>query len=263
MTILACDDERIPLELLSASIREARPEARLFAFGDPMELLDFARQNQADVAFLDIQMYGMTGLELAKRLKDLIPEINIIFVTGYSQYAGDAMMLRASGYVMKPTTKEMIETELANLRHPVAEKKTSRLRVQCFGNFEVYADEQPVHFEFSRTKEMFAYLVDRRGAAANTGELCCVLWEDDSESRKVQLRKHLADLAHTLERVGAADVFLKARNSFAVARDKLDCDFYSFLRGDSAAVNAYFGEYMTQYSWAEMTLGSLKSENRR
>jgi two-component system LytT family response regulator len=66
-----------------------------------------------------------------------------------------------------------------------------------------------------------------------------------------------------LERVGAADVFLKARNSFAVARDKLDCDFYSFLRGDSAAVNAYFGEYMTQYSWAEMTLGSLKSDDRR
>jgi len=261
MIILACDDERIPLELLSASIRAARPEAELFAFNDPLELLEFAGQKKADVAFLDIQMYGMTGIELAKRLKDLMPEINIIFVTGYSQYTGDALKLRASGYVMKPTTKEMIETELANLRRPVTEKKTSRLRVQCFGNFEVYADGQPLRFEFSRTKELFAYLVDRRGAPANTGELCCALWEDDGYSRKVQLRKHLADLSHTLERAGAGNVFLKSRNSFAVDRDALACDFYSFLRGDAAAVNAYFGEYMTQYSWAEMTLSSLEGKN--
>lgn len=224
MRILACDDERIPLELLTASIREARPEAELFSFNDPQELLAFAGQGRADVAFLDIQMFGMTGLELAKRLKDLTPEINIIFVTGYSQYTGDALKLRASGYVMKPTTKEMIETELENLRRPVAENRTSRLQVQCFGNFEVYADGQPVRYEFSRTKELFAYLVDR---------------------------------------AGAADVFLKTRNNFAVARDAMDCDYYRFLSGDTAAVNAYFGEYMTQYSWAELTLGSLEVKTRR
>ena len=130
MMILACDDERIPLELLSASIREARPEARLFAFGDPMELLDFARQNQADVAFLDIQMYGMTGLELAKRLKDLIPEINIIFVTGYSQYAGDAMMLRASGYVMSQNRSALTECwpKLIGSR-----ERKKRNETYCFG----------------------------------------------------------------------------------------------------------------------------------
>lgn len=121
---------------------------------------------------------------------------------------------------------------------------------------------QPVHFEFSRTKELFAYLIDRCGASVNTGELCCALWEDDDYSRKVQLRKYLADLSHTLERVGAADVFLKSRNSFAVDKDAVDCDYYNFQRGRTEAVNAYFGEYMTQYSWAEMTLGSLQNKHK-
>ena len=133
MRILACDDERIPLELLTEAIREARPEAELIGFSDPAELLAFAEHSRADVAFLDIQMYGITGLELAKRLKDLMPDINIVFVTGYSQYAGEAFHLRASGYVMKPTTKEMIEDELDNLRNPVPEKQTAKLLVQCFG----------------------------------------------------------------------------------------------------------------------------------
>jgi two-component system LytT family response regulator len=203
MRILACDDERIPLELLTEAIREARPEAELIGFSDPAELLAFAEHSRADVAFLDIQMYGITGLELAKRLKDIMPDINIVFVTGYSQYAGEAFHLRASGYVMKPTTKEMIEEELEHLRNPVAEKHTTRLQVQCFGNFEVYSEGIPLHFEFSRSKELFAYLVDRRGAAVNTGELCSVLWDDDTYSRKVQLRKHISDITHTLQSVGA------------------------------------------------------------
>lgn len=202
----------------------------------------------------------MSGLMLAKLVRDASPKTNIIFVTAYSEYALDALALQPSGYLIKPPTRESIFTELENLRFPVAqaEDPARRLRAQYFGNFEVYADGSPLHFEFSRTKELFAYLVDRRGAAVNTGELCGILWDDDGTSRKVQIRKFLADLTHTLEGVGAGDVFVKTRNSFAVAKDKLDCDYYSFLKGDTVAVNSYSGEYMTQYSWAEMTLGSLE-----
>jgi len=145
----------------------------------------------------------------------------------------------------------------------VAEKPTARLLVQCFGNFEVYADGKPLRFEFSRSKELFAYLVDRRGAAVNTGELCSVLWDEDSASRKVQLRKHIADLSHTLQDVGAENAFVKARNSFAVARSEVDCDYYRFLNAEVAAVNTYHGEFMAQYSWAEMTLGSLERKQDR
>lgn len=64
------------------------------------------------MAFLDIDMRGTNGMELAKRLKENQPKINIIFVTGYSEYMGDAFSIHASGYVLKPPTKEKIELEI-------------------------------------------------------------------------------------------------------------------------------------------------------
>ena len=85
--------------------------------------------------------------------------MNIIFVTGFSEYTGDAMRLHASGYIMKPVTTEAVKSELDDLRFPIIPKDNSLLRVQCFGNFDVFTpDGKPMHFERSRSKEIFAYL---------------------------------------------------------------------------------------------------------
>ena len=51
---------------------------------------------------------------------------------------------------------------------------------------------------------------------------------------------------------------MKHRNRFSVAVEEFDCDYYEFLQGLPSGVNAYTGEYMSQYSWAEMTLAGLK-----
>ena len=63
-------------------------------------------------------MRGMNGVEVAKRLKEANPKMNIIFVTGFSEYNGDAMDMKASGYIMKPVTKADVERELSDLRLP-------------------------------------------------------------------------------------------------------------------------------------------------
>ena len=104
-------------------------------FDEPEDLLDAAKEGGCDVAFLDIHMSGMTGVELAKALKGVNPKMNIIFVTGFSEYTGDAMALRASGYIMKPVTKEAVEEELSELRFPIVPKSNALLKVQCFGDF--------------------------------------------------------------------------------------------------------------------------------
>ena len=102
MKILCVDDEPLALEMLTEAIEEAQPDADIKPFNKQSELLEEARQNGCDIAFLDIHMRGMNGVELAKKLKEINPKMNIIFVTGYDEYTGDAMRLRASGYVMKP-----------------------------------------------------------------------------------------------------------------------------------------------------------------
>lgn len=264
MKFMTVDDEKAPLEVLGRALLAAQPDAEIRSFAFASEALAEVRDRgfRPAAAFLDIEMPGMTGLELARRIREASPTTNIIFVTAYSDYALDAFPLRPSGYLIKPATPEKIRAELENLRYPVAAAQTQKIRVQCFGNFEVFADGRPLGFTYQKTKELLAYLVDRRGAACNTAELCAVLWEDKPDTAELRkyLRKLLADLSHTLAAAGAEDVFLKSRNSFAVAADRLDCDYYRLLKRDLAAINTYTGEYMTQYSWAEVTLGALLSK---
>ncbi len=137
MRILCVDDEPLMLQMLETAVREARPEAEIASFEYPDELLEDAGENGCDIAFLDIHMSEMTGVELAKKLKNINPKMNIIFVTGFSEYTGDAMRLHASGYIMKPVTVEAVRNELEDLRFPIVPKDNALLRVQCFGNFDV------------------------------------------------------------------------------------------------------------------------------
>ena len=95
--ILAVDDEPLALGLLVRSIQEACPTAQISKFQSGHEALQALEQTQFDIAFLDIHMRGINGLTLAKQIKDLNPKCNLIFVTGYSEYAADALSLRASG----------------------------------------------------------------------------------------------------------------------------------------------------------------------
>ena len=137
MRILCLDDEPLALKMLEQAIREAAPDADVSAYRKQALLLEEAKQNGCDVAFLDIHMRGMNGVELAKELKTANPKMNIIFVTGFSEYKGDAMDIKASGYIMKPVTAEDVKAELEDLRFPIVPKKNALLRIQCFGNFDV------------------------------------------------------------------------------------------------------------------------------
>ena len=76
MKILAADDEKLALELLVDSIRKALPDAEIFDFSKPSELLAFAQDTACDVAFIDIEMRGMTGVELAQKLKTFLPQLH-------------------------------------------------------------------------------------------------------------------------------------------------------------------------------------------
>lgn len=142
---------------------------------------------------------------------------------------------------------------------PEPPQNPPRLRVQTFGNFGVFWEGLPVHFHRSRTKELFAYLIDRRGVGCTMGELLPILWEGrpDTDGLRSQLRSLIADLRTTLEGLGEGAVVVKQRNLIAVNPALVDCDYYRFLAGEPGAVNAFRGEYMTNYSWAEPTLGAL------
>lgn len=264
MRILAVDDEIIQLKLLEDSIRKAVPECELTCMENSVDALKWARENPVDVAFCDIQMPVLSGIELGKELKKINPKVNIVFVTGYYEdYAVEAMSLYFSGYLGKPATAETVAKEMQNLRYPVEPPKCEKLlRVQCFGNFEVYAGDKLLNFERRKAKELFAYLIDRHGAKVTSSEICAAIYEDDfnEENNKSDLRKCAASLKKALKEAGAEDVFLKGFNSYAIDTSKILCDFYDWEKNEAYAVRSFHGEYMSQYSWAESTLGLIVTE---
>ena len=254
MRMLCVDDEPLMLKMLEMAIKEAKPDADVTAYRYQDELLEDARKNGCDIAFLDIHMRGMNGVELAKELKAVNPKMNIIFVTGFSEYAGEAMNLHASGYIMKPVTKEKVQAELADLRFPIVPKSNALLRVQCFGNFDVFLPNgEHVRFERSRSKEIFAYLVHRQGSSCSTKEIAAVLFEDEPYDTRQQ--NYVQQLIHamikSLKAVGAEEAIARSYNALAVNTKVLDCDYYRFKELDPGAVNSFQNEYMSQYYWAD------------
>ena len=155
MKIIAVDDEKLALDTLVDSIEKAVPDASITGFRKPDDALQFIRENDCEIAFLDIKMRGMTGLELARQLKDIQGDINIIFVTGYSEYSLDAFRLYASDYLLKPATPDAVRQALGHLRTPVRPAQTQKIRFQCFGNFEAFVDNKPLVFKRAKTKELF------------------------------------------------------------------------------------------------------------
>lgn len=223
---------------LAAVVQEAAPDAEVMT-GEPVS---------CDAALLDIEG---DGLRLARQLREQCPNL-ILVASASAQFSEEAFALHASGYLLRPVTAEKVRRELADLRHPVPQGH--RVRVQTFGNFEAYLDGRPLAFKYSKTKELLAYLIDRRGALCTFGEISAILFEGGMGHQNY-LKSIRKDLLDTLERAGCSGVAVRQRGRLGVAPEHIDCDYYDWCAGRPAL---YRGEYMSQYSWSEYTNAMLE-----
>ena len=250
MNILLVDDEELQLFRLEKLCKKIFINDNILSYTNPKKAYSDNIENNIDIAFLDIEMPVLNGIQLAKSFKKINPKINIIFVTAYDNYAVDAFNIHASGYILKPVSMDKIKKELDGLRFDInlkSKNKEKVLTVKCFGNFEVFKDGIPVKFGRQKSKELFAYLVDREGSAVNMNELNAVLWEEDKNS---YLRNLISDIQESLNLIGANDVFIKRFNECFIDVNKIECDAYEYKNNNPEAIRAYRGEYMNQYSWA-------------
>ena len=267
MKVIAVDDNELSLEILVAQLRTVEAFSEVKAFMSSEDALEWLRSNPVDFAFLDIMMNSMDGIELAKNIRAILPEVKIIFCSASDEYAMDAFRVHADGYLTKPVSQKSLHEELDFLfkrlnldvnKETVENEK--RLQVQCFGNFDVYYDGLPLHFKYQKSKELMAYLIHRNGASCSVRELVAVLYEDldDSPSLQSQLRTLISELNKTLKSVGQEDVLYRQRGAVSILPDKISCDYYDFLAGNEEAVRKYSGEYMVQYPWADTTAAYLE-----
>lgn len=259
MKVLAVDDEAGALRVLTGAIAEALPGAEITALQSGEEAkLQLTLHPEIQVAFLDIHLRDTNGLSLGRELKRISPKVDIVFCTGFSEYGIEACNMQAKGYLLKPVTAEKIKTIVENLKMPDT-VSTKGIFAQTFGNFSLFADGRIVSFSRAKAQEMVAYLIDRRGSGVTRKELAAVILEDDEYTRATQsyLTQIIADACKALRLVGYEDLIVKSYNSYAINNNMLQCDLYDYEKGD---LSRFHGEYMTQYSWSEMTLGELLRE---
>ena len=258
MNVIYVDDERLALECFEYEARTFKEITQLNLFDRAEDALRFARQNAIDTAFLDIEMPDMSGLLLAKALQDIHPDICIIFVTAYTHYALEAFDADAIGYILKPYDRETIARALYKAMRMMP-MQGKRIWIQTIPTFMMMVGGKSVHFSSSKSEELLALLVDRAGRPMMPGEIISCLWPERTMDEKTTalLRMTYRRLVLQLRSIGAEDILITQGKRRSLNAEMIDCDLYQILGGDKKAASRYAGEYLREYSWAEMTNAML------
>ena len=255
MKIICVDDEELVLNLVVYLCEKMPQISDVRGFTSSLQALDYLKDNQADIAFLDIDMPEMNGITLAVKIKELCPDTAIVFLTGYSKYAVEAFKIHANGYLLKPIEKDKLEEEVNHVLNSKENIKYPHIYAKTFGVFDFLIDGKPVRFARSKSKELLAFLIDKQGAGVKRAIAFAALYEDELYDRKMQ--KQFDVIVHSLKKTlaenGIEDILEIKSGELRVKPELFECDLYRLLRGDAQAVNSYRGEYMTTYYWASLT----------
>lgn len=263
MRAVVVDDEKMNLDNLTDILSTIDGFSSIKAFQRPLEAMEYLKHHYADVVFLDVRMPGLDGITMAHQITEFSPDTNIIFATGYTHYLAEAFALHASGYILKPITRDAVVKEVKNLRFPP--KRTDRgLRVQTFGKFSVFYDGTPVEFEDMAAMEIFAYIVDGLGEEVSLKNIAMAVYGErpfDIPLKK-EINAKIQILNDMVTELGGEGVIVQNWGKLKVDKEKLRCDLYDFLDGKPAAISMFNGCYMLGYNWAEERLSEIIKRSR-
>lgn len=263
MKTILVDDELWALNALEAELEKELDIEVVGRFSDPEEAKQYIEKNNVDFALLDVQMPGISGLELGSELRKLNPKAIIIYVSSYPEYFSDAYRnVRADYYMLKPYRHEDVEDALERARL-LAKRQKKRVQIRTFGRFDVFIDEQPVKFKNSKAKELLALCVDHKGGTVKMEEAIDKLWEDSplNDNVKTRYRKAVAYLHALMMEYRVPNIFVSGYGTCHIVKEAVSCDYYEFL--DSSEKPHFLGEYMHEYSWAEETAGWLDMQMQK
>lgn len=249
MRIIYVDDEIILLENFRLSVAGLSKIDTLHTFRKSEDALKWAEENPVDVAFLDIEMPVINGMELAKRLKQIDENIRIVFVTAFDQYALQAFGVGAIGYLLKPYSGEDIEKELKKAYY-IRQRPKKEIEIHTMPDLEIIVDGKPLRLGHTKQEELLALLIDRGEVGITKGDAINCLWGGKSSSDGIYWTT-MSRLKELLDEAGIADIIITNGQTKRINTEMVDCDLYQVLKGDTAALEKYEGYYLRRFSWAE------------
>ncbi len=277
MKILYVDDENLAIENFKYVLKDIEGIKKLQCCNNPMDAIDYVCTNRFDVAFLDIEMPVMRGIELGKRLLDIQEDLEIVYVTGYEDYAMRAFQVGAIGYVLKPYEAEDIIKILKKLKkisnynsQPVGEVSTNiktekkEVVVRTFGAFDLFKNGELIPIKNAKAKEVLALLVNQKGGSMTSSMISSYLWEDREYDAvtKSYVWRAVKELEKILKEYNIEYILKNLNNLKAIIPDSFTCDYYEIMNGNMEYYELYNGYYMSQYAWAEETIPMIDNKVR-
>lgn len=244
MRAVIVDDEKLSIDLLCYFLTKYQVEITA-AYINPALALKNAETDRPDVVFVDIEMPEINGITLAQSMKDLFPDVIVIFITAYSQYAAESFEVQPLDYLLKPVTEgrfvKMMDNikkqyELLSLRK---EKRNGnqRMQIKCFGKFEIIKDgKDAMKFPTAKCRELLSYLICRANKPIFKDELMAALFTGRENMDRNNYYVTVSRLKSALTGYGLDETVLKFNKNLEIYIEEGICDlydFFQFIRGSS------------------------------
>lgn len=281
LNVLVVDDEYLAVFRLKEMLKKLAPSGmELDLIGEflmPNEAIKVAERTTVHIAFLDIEMPGMDGFQLADELLRLQPQMYIVFTTAYKDYAIKAFEINAIDYLLKPVTSNRLEITLNRIAsfpmipegqgHP-----TFKPKLGCFQKLH-YRDECGVQQLFPwktlKAQELFSYLLLYRDKVINKQVLIDLLWPQyNLEKATTQLHTAIYQIRKVMKEAAMHIEIKYAEGGYSLVVGEVDIDVQLWetavkqapaltphtVEQHAEIMNMYQGHFLEQsaYSWASL-----------
>ncbi|MCX7843126.1 MAG: response regulator [Clostridia bacterium] len=270
MKAIIVDDESPNIEEIDEILKTTGDFDVVGKYTSPSRAISEIEALSPDCAFLDIEMPGINGMELADKLLEINPGIEIVFVTAYNNYATQAFEVNALDYVLKPIDPQRIYKTISRIKQKINMRKkeqTLKITVRMLGNFEIFINEEPVRWSRSKAKELAAYLFYHREQPVNKYKICEDLWPElDAKRALAILQTTICSVRKSISISGRDRIkiqyineayMLTSQNVF-IDIESFNLMFESFIKGGDllkaeSAVELYNADLLENegYLWAE------------
>lgn len=209
--VILIDDEKPALDYLEYQLKSVSDFKVIGKYTNPLEGKHAIEEGTVDLVFLDIQIPDLNGIELAEQLLEKNPNLPIVFVTAYDEYAIKAFELNAIDYVLKPVSASRLLTTVKRIEQEVKEKaakqinESGRLALHLFQQVSLIECSQGqentilLKWRTTKTEQLFLYLVQHEGLEVNKNFLIELLWPDlEQEKAYKQLYTTVYNIRKTL-----------------------------------------------------------------
>lgn len=272
MKVIIVDDEQPLLKEFRKILETLETDEQLEIVGsyiDPFEALKEVDITQPDAAFLDIEMRGLNGIELAEKLLNHLPELDIFFVTAFNHYATEAFETNAVDYILKPIRPERLQKAIDRLaKRKVLPDKRAReeLKIQFFDKFSVSIGDHLIKWSRAKQRELVAYLLQSEGKWIDKYRICDDLWSGSAPGQALShLQTAVWAVRKTLKDLGVSSIKIEYHSdSYMLKVENVQWDLKEFntaieryrMTGsleDGKRVIALYGEgylYNDDWIWA-------------